>query len=174
LVTDLYAASLADAIGRGTIPKPGYPSYRVYVPNRQRVLVRDSEQYHRMDLVRSCRVFPEWLADHAGEVTLLQPASTVPELLRAGVLVNGTVVWSMWPGYLLQRSGERLLRELEAALVPLALDHASGHARVTDLRRLVGALSPRCVVPIHTEAADHYHHVFENVTVRDDAEWWAV
>jgi ribonuclease J len=141
--------------------------------NRQRVLVKDSGQFHRMDLVRSCRVFPEWLADRASEVMLLQPSSAVPELLRAGVLVDGTVVWSMWPGYLLQPSGERLVRELEAASVPLALDHASGHASVTDLRRLVGALSPRCVVPIHTEAADRYHDVFDNVTVRDDAEWWA-
>ncbi len=174
LVTDLYTASLADAIGRETIPKPEFPSYRAYVPNRQRVLVRESGQFHRIDLVRSCRVFPEWLADHAGEVTLLQPASTVPELLRTGVLVNGAVVWSMWPGYLRQRSGERLQQELKAASVPFVLDHASGHASVADLRRLVDALSPRSVVPIHTEAADRYHNVFGNVTLRDDGEWWTV
>jgi ribonuclease J len=136
--------------------------------------VRESGQFHRIDLVRSCRVFPEWLADHAGEVTLLQPASTVPELLRTGVLVNGAVVWSMWPGYLRQRSGERLQQELKAASVPFVLDHASGHASVADLRRLVDALSPRSVVPIHTEAADRYHNVFGNVTLRDDGEWWTV
>ena len=73
-------------------------------------------------------MFPEWLAEHAGEVTLLQPSSAVAELLRAGVLADGKVVWSMWPGYLRDASGKRLAQSLEAAGVPFVLDHSSGHA----------------------------------------------
>ena len=172
LVTDLYTASLAHAIGRQTIPQPGFPDYKVYVPNHQRRLVKKSREFDRMELVRECRVFPEWLAEHAGEVTLLLPASTVPELLSSGVLANGAVAWSMWPGYLKEPSGSRLKELLTSNGVPFILDHASGHAPVADLQRLAGALEPSRLVPIHTEGAGLYNEFFENVETHSDGEWW--
>jgi ribonuclease J len=172
LVTDLYTATLARATGRETIPQPGFPGYKVYVPNRQRVLVKQSGQFDRMDPIGECRVFPEWLAGHGNQVTFLLPSSTVPELLRADVLTQGLVVWSMWPGYLKEPSGRRLQETLKAAGVPLVLDHASGHAPVADLQRLANALEPWRLVPIHTQAADRYGEFFPNVEFHDDGEWW--
>jgi ribonuclease J len=173
LVSDLYTASLIHAIGRPSLPQPGFPGFKVYVPNRQRVQVKVSGELDRMNLTRGCRVFPDWLADHAHEVTLLQPSSAVPELLRTGVLTGGLVVWSLWPGYLKDDGGQRLRSSLDAAGVPLVLDHTSGHASVSDLRRLVGAVNPGVVVPIHTEGADHYAKVFSRVESHSDGEWWA-
>jgi ribonuclease J len=172
LVTDLYTASVADSVGRSTIPQPGFEDYRVYVPNRQRALVKSSGEFNRMELVRGVRVFPEWLTEHRRRVTLLQTSSAVPELLRCGALAGGLVVWSIWPGYLRDRSGVRLRGSLESAGVPLVLDHASGHASVPDLQRLVTALNPRTVVPIHTEGAVRYAEFFSGATVRSDGEWW--
>ena len=32
LVTDLYTATVAHAIGRPTLPQPGFPDYKVYIP----------------------------------------------------------------------------------------------------------------------------------------------
>jgi len=174
LVTDLYTASLAAAIGRESIPQPGFPDYKVYVPNRQRVLVKTSREFDRINLIRDCRVFPEWLAEHAGKVTLLLPSSANAELLRAGVLTGGEVVWSIWPGYLKDSSGKRLITALKAADVPFAVDHASGHAGVADLQRLVCALTPTRLVPIHTEGADRYVDYFAHVDQHVDGEWWSV
>jgi ribonuclease J len=174
LVADLYAASVARAVGRGTIPQPGFDDYRVYVPNRQRVLVKTSGQFDQMNLVRGFRVFPEWLAEQRSSITLFQTSSAVAELLWSGVLEAGVVVWSMWPGYLRDPSGTRLRGSLEVAGVPLVLDHASGHASVSDLQRLVAALNPSAVVPIHTEGAQHYAELFGGVETRDDGEWWDV
>jgi len=174
LVTDLYTATLAHAIGRDTIPQPGFPNYKVYVPNHQRVLVKESGEFDRMDLIRECRVFPEWLATHANEVTLLLPSSTACELLRADVLANGVVAWSLWPGYLKEPSGTRLQQALKKAGVTFVLDHASGHAPVADLQRLVAGLQPSRLVPIHTEAADRFGEFFDNVEFHDDGEWWEV
>ncbi len=174
LVTDLYTASVGHAVGRNTLPQPGFEDYQVYVPNRQRVLVKTSGQFDRMDLVRDVRVFPEWVAEHRGELTLLQTSSAVGELLRIGALDGGLVVWSMWPGYLRDPSGTRLRDSLEAAGIPLVLDHASGHTSVPDLQRLVAALNPSAVVPIHTEGAAHYAELFGGVQIRNDGEWWDV
>ena len=174
LVVDLYAASIAHAVGRSTIPQPGFADYQVYVPTRQRLLVKTSGQFDQMNLVRGVRVFPKWLAEHKGAITLLQTSSAVAELLRMGALEAGVVVWSMWPGYLKDPSGARLRGALGAAGVPLVMDHASGHASVSDLQRLVAALNPSAVVPIHTEGAQRFAELFGGVEIRDDGEWWDV
>lgn len=174
LVTDLYTATLAHEIGRSTIPQPGFPDYRVYIPNRQRVLVKQSGEFDRLEFIRGCRVFPEWLLANSGQVTLLMPSSTVPELLRANALHDGVVIWSLWPGYLREPSGARMRRTLDAAGVPLVLDHASGHASVTDLQLLATALRPGKVVPIHTEAGDRFDEYFADVETHRDGEWWEV
>jgi ribonuclease J len=174
LVADLYTASIVAAIARSSIPQPGFPGYKVYVPNRQRVLVKTAGQFDRMELVRACRVYPEWLAGHAGEVTLLQCSSAVPELLRAGVLAEGKVVWSMWPGYLRDAGGSRLVQSLASAGVPFVVDHSSGHASTEDLTCLVGAMKPTTVVPIHTEGAERYPELFPSVARHADGEWWLV
>jgi ribonuclease J len=174
LVTDLYTASLVHAIGRDSIPQPGFPDYKVYVPNHQRVLVKASGEFDRLALIRDCRVFPDWLAGHAGDVTFLLPSSAVPELLRANVLEKGVVVWSLWPGYLQEPSGERLIESLASAGVSFVLDHASGHASISDLQRLAAALEPGKVVPIHTEGAHRYGELFDNVGFHEDGSWWDV
>jgi ribonuclease J len=174
LVTDLYTATLGHAIGRPTIPQPGFPEYKVYIPNRQRVLVKQSGEFDRLEFVRGCRVFPEWLQANRHKVTLLMPSSTVPELLRQDLLHDGVVVWSLWPGYLSDPSGARMRRNIEAAGVPFVLDHASGHASVADLQRLASALQPGRVVPIHTEAGDRFEEYFADVEPHHDGEWWAV
>jgi len=174
LVTDLYTATLAHATGRDTIPQPGFPHYSVYIPNRQRVLVKESRQFDRVNLVDGCRVFPEWLAANASRVTFLLPSSAVYEVLRAKALERAVVVWSLWPGYLKEPGGKKLQQALQEAGVPFVLDHASGHAPLADLQRLATALQPTRIVPIHTEAADRYGEFFSDVELHNDGEWWTV
>ena len=97
------------------------------------------------------------------------------ELLRAGALnSSGLVVWSLWEGYLEGSSGELFRDDLAAAGVPMVSAHTSGHAGVADLQRLVAALNPGRVVPIHTEAPARYATLFPNVIQRSDGEWWQV
>ena len=49
LVIDLYTATIAAATGRDTIPHPGFPGLRVYVPDRQRILVKRSGEFERVN-----------------------------------------------------------------------------------------------------------------------------
>ena len=171
-VVDLYGATVARAT-RETIPQPGFDALRVYVPQPQRVRVKESGEFHRVAAIAQCRVFPEALAGDPGRFLLHVPSSTAGELLRAGVLdPSALAVWSLWDGYLAEPSGIRLRAALDAAGVPLVHLHTSGHASVTDLRRLVAELTPTRVVPIHSEAGDRYPELFPNVDRQADGIWW--
>ncbi len=171
-VVDLYGATVAAAT-RSTIPQPGFDALRVYVPNRQRVRVKESGQFDRVARIRDHRVFPEELAEAPERFLLHVPSSTAAELLRAGVLTaRGLAVWSMWDGYLDEPAGVRLRDMLAAAEVDLVHLHTSGHASVADLQRLVTALAPKRVVPIHSEAGDRFTELFAGVDRQPDGVWW--
>jgi ribonuclease J len=173
-VVDLYGATVA-AAARPTIPQPGFPDLRVYVPNRQRVRAKEAGEFHRTAAVRSVRIFPEELAEHPERFLLHVPSSTARELVGAGILKSdGVAVWSLWDGYLSDPSGAALTRLLADNDVPLTRIHTSGHASVADLRRLVGALDPKRVVPIHSEAAARFAALFPRVEPHADGDWWEV
>lgn len=174
LLVDLYAIAVARATARSTIPQPGFPSLGVWIPRRQRVLVKESGEFHRTEAVRGVRVFAEDLAADPGKYVVFTGSSSVRELLRDGALAgDGALIWSMWSGYLKEPSGVRLRELLAGAAVPLVEHHTSGHATVTDLQRLVRAVNPGAVVPIHTEGAASFSHHFARTCVHDDGEWWA-
>jgi ribonuclease J len=174
LLVDLYTAAVAQSTGRSTIPQPGFPGLGVYVPERQRMLVKRTGEFHRTRAIQGVRVYPEQLLASPTRYVVLTGSSSIPELVRTGAVRQGVAVWSMWTGYLDEPSGIRLRAELIGAGVPLIEHHTSGHAPVADLKRLVTALKPTRVVPIHTDGAAAYIRHFPTSTPHTDGEWWAV
>ena len=103
------------------------------------------------------------------------PSSSVFELMRCGVLdAKSAAVWSMWDGYLRDASGVRLRKALFEHGVSWSTIHTSGHACVPDLQRLVDALVPASVVPMHSEATGRFVELFPRVRQHPDHEWWQV
>ncbi len=99
----------ADCPG-GTIPQPGFDGLRVCVPNRQRILVKQSREFGRVEDIRSHRIYLEEVAAAPEKFVFHVPSSTAHELIRGGALTNaGSAVWSLakrwgsvprrpWPG----------------------------------------------------------------------------
>ena len=174
LLVDLYTATVAQATGRATIPSPGFPDLGVFIPRRQRVMVKDSGQFHRTAAVSSHRVYPEELTTHPERYVVLSTSAAIPELLSMGALRDGVVVWSLWSGYLAEPSGARLRARVGAAGLPFVEHHTSGHATLVDLQRLAAAVNPGQVVPIHTEGAQQFARHFARAVPQRDGTWWDV
>ncbi|MDQ0375984.1 MBL fold metallo-hydrolase [Cellulomonas humilata] len=174
LLIDLYGVAVARATGRGTIPQPGFPGLGVWVPRRQKVRVMQSGEFHRTREVRGLRVFPEQIAAHPERYAIYTASSSIAELVTAGALDDsGTVIWSMWSGYLKEPSGQRLRSMCATNGVAFEEHHTSGHATVTDLQRLADAFHARALVPIHTEGGFRYGGIFANAEAHVDGDWWA-
>lgn len=173
-VIDLYGATVAAAT-RSTIPQPGFSGLRVFVPQRQRVRVKQAQEFWRTAEIKPIRVFGEELAAQPHRFLFYVPSSTARELVNTGVLTkDGAAVWSLWEGYLHAPSGQRLVSMLTAHGVPFSSIHTSGHASVPDLQRLVTAMEPQRVVPIHSEATNRFAELFASVERHTDGEWWEV
>ena len=174
LVIDLYTAAVAAATGRDTVPRSDRGRVRVYLPRSQKVRVIHEQAFDRTEAVKAHRIYPEELAARRGELVMLFRASMSRELEAIGCLEGARCIWSMWPGYLREDSGKALVAFLERHSIPLTIHHASGHAFIPDLQRLVRALAPNRVVPIHSFAGDRFEDFFPRVEQRRDGEWWEV
>ena len=174
LVVDLYAAAIAKATGRATIPQADWDRVRVYLPKSQKAKIIQAQAFERTDAVKPHRIYPEELVERRSELVTLFRGSMARELQQIGCLGGARVVWSMWHGYLRNDPGSKLTEFLEREEIPMVSHHASGHAYVPDLQRLVAALAPKRVVPIHSFAGDRFAEFFPRVDRRTDGEWWEV
>lgn len=172
-VIDLYAAAVASATGRDTIPQASWRNVRVLVPRAQSIRVKQAKAFERIDAIRGWRIYAEeLLADH-GRFALTFRVSMTSEFERAG-MPEATAIWSMWPGYLSPGPDDRLNYFLARNEVPLEVIHTSGHAPVDDLKRFAEAIGPARVIPIHTEHPERYRELYERVEPHADGEWWEV
>ena len=85
-------------------------------------------------------------------------------------LSGATLFYSLWPGYL-ERGRFDLKAWCTAQGIGFEVHHTSGHASISDLKRLVKALQPKRLVPIHSFATDQFRNFFPNVQLANDGEW---
>jgi ribonuclease J len=87
-------------------------------------------------------------------------------------LKGASYIYSQWEGYWEKDSYQNLKEWLERNNIPKISIHTSGHASPGDLKRIVEAINPKTVVPIHTFLPERYSELFPNVQVHGDGEWW--
>jgi ribonuclease J len=176
LIVDAYAAEVLKATGYDIIPKPvrGWPNLAVFIPHWQRIQLLKKNIAPMVDSYRGFRVWPEQLAEQAPRSVMLFRAWMLRDFERAEALTGARVIWSQWDGYLTEGSGVQLKFDCEARGIPFEIIHTSGHACIADLKRLVVAVKPKPLVPIHTFEAARFPALFDSVVLRQDGEWWEV
>lgn len=132
-------------------------------------------EFDRVNKLDDCRVFAEEFRGNPSVFVFCVPGSVAFELLLLEVLdPSGAVAWSLWDRYLREGSGLRLQSDLAESGIPFVQLHTSGHASVADLQRLVEALAPARLVPMHSEATDRAEEFSPRVERHDDGERWDV
>jgi len=174
LVLDLYTATLADAARYPGVPALGTEGLRVYLRQRERLQVLAAEDFGRTEAVRRARWYPETFAQRGSELVVMFRPSSLPQFVTAGALKGALAIWSLWKGYLANPQEQRMQRAFAEHGVPLERHHVSGHAYVSDLQKLVVAVAPGRVIPIHTAAPASYDALFPRVERHADGEWWDV
>ena len=174
LLIDLCAAVVLAATGRDSIPQSHWEDVRLYVPQPQRLFIKEKKLFDDLGRHSANRVFPEDLpATRERAVMLFRPMVLRDRGVRA-VLDGARLTYSMWRGYLEQEYTGGIVRSLEGAGVAWGAIHTSGHAAVRDLKPFASALAPRKLVPIHSFETRRFAEFLDNVVRVDDLVWWEV
>jgi ribonuclease J len=174
MIIDLYTAEILRATENPRIPQGDWPGVRVFIPPWQRRLVKSKELFHLLEIYKKNRIFPEELREIAAHATMLFRPSMATDLEEAGCLDETKLIYSLWNGYLKEESFSPFLIWLDRHGIPMSQLHTSGHASISDLRRLAKAINAKTVVPIHSFEPGRFPELFDKVEIKEDGVWWDV
>jgi ribonuclease J len=174
LIIDLYTAAILEATGNLHNPQSNWPEVALFIPQAQRIQIKENAWFDLLKHHAANRIFIENLYEAQSKSTLLFRPLHCPDLERGNCLKGATYIYSQWEGYWERDSYNKLKEWLERNSIPKISIHTSGHASTVDLKKIVAAINPRKVVPIHTFFPERYGELFQNVEMHNDGEWWEV
>jgi ribonuclease J len=174
LIIDLYTAAILEATGNPNIPQSNWPDVALFVPQAQRIQIKENAWFDLLKHHAANRIFIENLREVQNKSVLLFRPLHCRDLERGNCLKGAAYIYSQWEGYWEQDSYKKLKEWLERNAIPKISIHTSGHASPKDLKKIVEAINPAKVVPIHTYFPKRYNEIFSNVEAHDDGEWWNV
>lgn len=149
VMTELAALGLSNSL-----PHPGHASldgvyawFPHYLTNRMVRSGRASIPYRYRPWKRSKKELPQQL----DRTMLFVRPGMEGDLERFGDLSGSVLLYSLWEGYREQDRTAAFLQILERLGVTVIPLHTSGHATMPALQKLVDALQPKRLLPIHTE-----------------------
>jgi ribonuclease J len=172
LIIDLYTAAILEATGNKRIPQSNWPEVALFVPQAQRIQVKNNAWFDLLKRHAMHRIYMEHLQESTSKSTLLFRPLHRFDLERGKCLTGAIYIYSQWEGYWEQGAYDGVRDWLERHAIPKQSIHTSGHASPADLKQLVAAISPGKVVPIHTLMPERYAELFPNVETHADGEWW--
>jgi len=170
LVIDLYTAFVLDKLSiiSPSIPQFSWDGIRVLFSHyhAQRLAEQDVELLYKY---RRAKIEFEEIHSTPQDIVLLAKDSRYFRNIILKLKQNGEsiAIFSMWHGYLERSDLEKFLK---LCGIPLTEVHTSGHAYVSQLKRLANALKPRFIIPIHTFYPEKYPEMFPNVIQLNDGE----
>jgi ribonuclease J len=174
LVIDLYTAVVLEATGNKHIPQSDWPEIALYIPQSQRVQIKNNKWFDLLKKHSQNRIYMEKLQEMSAKCVLLFRPLHMRDLEKADLLIDVIYIYSQWEGYWEQDCNSFLREWVEKHKIHKVSIHTSGHASIDDLKRFTEALKPAKIVPIHTFMPEEYEGLFKNVHLYADGEYWEV
>jgi ribonuclease J len=174
LIIDLYAAAILEATKHESIPQSHWKEVVLWVPEIQRKFIKEQQLFDLLKRHSTHRVFDEDIVGHEGEFTLLFRPLYARDLKMYNLLNGAAYIFSQWEGYWTDGTYDNVKAFISENNITKQSVHTSGHACVQDLQKLVEAMKPGRVVPIHSFHPERYTELYNNVELHADGEWWEV
>jgi ribonuclease J len=173
-IVDMYTAHILDATENSNVPQSYWKEVNVFLPYSQKKRILQDKSFSIAEKFKCDRIYPENLVSVASRSVMLFRPSMSRDLEKANCLDGACLVYSMWDGYLKEEKMKPFRKWLEQRNIPLLKCHTSGHASVSDLRRLRNAFGSAVAVPVHCAEPELFATTFDRVRVHPDNEWWEV
>ena len=174
-VVDVYTAHVLYALHLlgNNIPYPSYNKLEVFFPYRltQKVFNEIGGEYAKR--FSPYHITKEKLAARQNEIVMLVRPSVHSDLERCG-LSGGTFFYSMWEGYRDSDYQQKFENWLDSRGFRKIFLHTSGHAKVSDIRRLIDGLDAKRIIPVHTMRPDAFLEFSGKVELHNDGEVFEV
>jgi len=170
LVIDLYTAFVLDKLSvlSSNIPQFDWEGIRVLFSHYHAGKLADQDRA-LLYKYRSAKIDIEEIKQNPQNKVLLAKDNRYFRILCGKLQphTKASAIYSMWHGYL-ERSD--LSQFLETQGIPVTEIHTSGHAYVSQLKKLADALKPGFIIPMHTFYPEKFSDIFPNVIQLKDGQ----
>lgn len=167
-VVDVYVATILKELSQfAKIPFPSkeFKNLKVIFPYYTCGRLEHQGQEHIMYQFKNYKITKKEISAQADKIVMVVRASMLKELEHIEGIENGNLIYSMWEGYLTKPDTKEFVDYLENKKYTVYQVHTSGHADIATLKKMVEAIKPKNIVPIHTFEVDKYKNIFSSPIV---------
>jgi len=163
LVVDVYVATILKMISEFArtphasvnfknlkVIYPLYTSNRLAKEGKEKILYQ----------FKNFKISKEEISSQPDKYIMIVRPSMQTDLERITGIDGGNLLYSMWEGYMKKGNTKKFLQYLENRKFTIHSIHTSGHADIDTLKKMVEAIKPKNIVPIHTFNAGDYSIIF--------------
>ncbi len=111
------------------------------------------------------KITKDEISNQSEKVVMIVRPSMQKDLERINGIEGGNLIFSMRGGYLKKSNTAKFVDYLINRKFILHKIHTSGHADTKTLKKMVEAIKPKNIVPIHTFEGDKYKDIFKETIV---------
>lgn len=167
-VVDVYVAKVLKELSKyAGIPYPSenFENLKVMFPyfTSRRLINEGNEKI--LYQFKKFKITKEEISNQSEKIVMIVRPSMQKDLENINGIEGGNFIYSMWEGYLNKSDTMKFVNYLTNRKFTLHKIHTSGHADTKTLKKMVEAIKPKNIVPIHTFEGDKYKGIFNEPIV---------
>jgi len=173
-VVDVYVAKVLKKLSEyAGIPYPSddFENLKVMFPFFTSRRLKNEGNEKVLYQFKKFKITKEEISNQSENIVMIVRPSMQKDLERINGIEGGNLIYSMWEGYLKKSDTMKFVDYLKNRKFVVHKIHTSGHADTKTLKKMVEAIKPKNIVPIHTFEGDKYKDIFtERIVVLKDEE----
>jgi ribonuclease J len=174
LVVDVYVATLLkelSAFAKIPFPSKEFEKLKVAFTHYTSNALANKGKKEILYQFKDYKITKEEIGLQSGKTVMIVRPSMQKDLEHISGIDGGNLIYSMWEGYLQKPDTQKFLTYLDGRKFTTYHIHTSGHADTETLKKMVEALNPKHIVPIHTFNGSDYQRLFSvSVVEMNDGE----
>jgi ribonuclease J len=167
-VVDVYVAKVLKELSKyAGIPYPSenFENLKVIFPFFTSRRLKNEGNEKILYEFKKFKITKEEISNQLEKIVMTVRPSMQKDLENINRIEGGNFIYSMWEGYLQTSGIMNFVDYLTNRKFTLHKIHTSGHADIKTLKKMVEAINPKNIVPIHTFEGDKYKDIFNEPIV---------
>jgi ribonuclease J len=163
MVVDVYVATvLKEMAVFAKIPYPSkvFENVKVIFPYFTSKRLANQGDEKILYQLKNFKIKKEEISSQPDKYVIFVRPSMQKDMEHIAGLDGGNFIYSMWEGYKNKPNTKRFLQYFESKGFSIHDIHTSGHADIDTLKKIVEAIKPENIVPIHTFHGADYKNYF--------------
>lgn len=174
LVVDVYVATILKELSDfANIPYPSkvFENLKVLFPYfTSKRLVKEGNE-NILYQFKNFKIKKEEISSQPDKYVMIVRPSLQKDLERITGIDGGNLVYSLWEGYKNKPETKKFLNYFKSRGFSIHDIHTSGHADIDALKKMVEAIKPKNILPIHTfHGADYKNHFNAPILIIPDGK----